>query len=200
MSSEELLIEMVSDRGTDNTDGQTVVRAVDASAIADNLNKLISLVHQLDLTSSGGLELDEVAITAKISATGEVILLNGNPGSGNAAIVLKFKRSIAQGRSPAISSASLSLQEEFRSAVGIDYTKLNTLLAEGNWQKANQETWDLMCEALSKNKGSYLSEAEIKQLPCEDIRTIDQLWQKHSQGRFGFTSQHQAYKAAMTEK
>ncbi|NJM28095.1 MAG: hypothetical protein HC856_07415 [Pseudanabaena sp. RU_4_16] len=64
--------------------------------------------------------------------------------------MLKFKRSIAQGRSPAVSSARLSLQEEFRSAVGIDYTKLNTLLVEGNWQKANQETWDLMCEALSK--------------------------------------------------
>ncbi len=200
MSSEEFLIEMLNDHSTENY-GQTLVQAVDAKAIADNLNKLISLVQQLDLTSQGGLELDEVAIATKISATGEVILLNGNHGSGNGAIVLKFKRSrsIQQNSSPA-TVFGRSLQEDFKSDVGIDYTKLNTLLAEGHWQKANQETWDLLCEALSKNKGSYLSVAEIKQLPCEDIRTIDMLWQKHSQGRFGFTSQHQAYNAAMTEK
>jgi GUN4-like len=199
MSSEEILIETVNDLSTEQADGQTLVKAVNAKAIADNLNKLISLVQQLDLTSQGGLELDEVAIATKISANGEVILLNGNPGGGNGAIVLKFKRSIPPSSSPAIATR-LSLQEEFRSATGIEYSRLNTMLAEGHWQKANQETWDLMCEALSKSKGSYLSAAEIKQLPCEDIRTIDRLWQKHSQGRFGFTSQHQAYNAAMTEK
>jgi hypothetical protein len=192
MSSEELLIEIVNDHGTE-------VKAVDAKVIADNLNKFISLVQQLDLTSQGGLELDEVAIATKISATGEVILLNGSQGSGNGVIVLKFKRSMPKNNSPATVSR-LSLQEDFKSDAGIDYTRLNTLLAEGHWQKANQETWDLLCEALNKNKGSYLSEVEIHQLPCEDIRTIDMLWQKHSQGRFGFTSQHQAYNAAMTEQ
>jgi hypothetical protein len=188
MSSEELLIEIVNDHGTE-------VKAFDAKAIADNLNKFISLVQQLDLTSQGGLEIDEVAIATKISATGEVILVNG--GHGNSAIVLKFKRSMPQSSSATVSR--LSLQEDFKSGAGIDYTRLNTLLIEGHWQKANQETWDLLCEALSKNKGSYLSATEIKQIPCEDIRTIDLLWQKHSQGRFGFTSQHQAYNAAMTE-
>ncbi len=200
MSSEEFLIEMVNDHST-GTDGQTVVKSVDAKAIADNLNRLISLVQHLDLTSQGGLELDEVEVSTKISATGEVILLNGNHGSGNGAIVLKFKRPMPQVGSPATTSVrSTSLQEKFSSAVGIDYSRLNTLLSDGYWQKANQETWDLLCEALSKTKGSYLSAAEIQQLPCEDIRTIDMLWQKHSQGRFGFTSQLQAYSAAMTEK
>jgi GUN4-like len=192
MSSEELLIEIVNDHGTE-------VKAVDAKVIADNLNKFFSLVQQLDLASQGGLELDEVVIATKISATGEVILLNGSQGSGNGAIVLKFKRSMSQSSSSETVSR-LSLQEDFKSDAGIDYTRLNTLLAEGRWQKANQETWDLLCEALNKNKGSYLSESEIHQLPCEDIRTIDMLWQKHSQGRFGFTSQHQAYNAAMTEQ
>jgi GUN4-like len=191
MSSEELLIEIVNDHGTE-------VKAFDTKTIADHLNKLINLVKQLDLTSQGGLELDEVAIATKISATGEVILLNGSQGSGNSAIVLKFKRSIPQSSPPA-TAFRLSSQEDFKSDAGIDYTRLNTLLAEGHWQKANQETWDLLCEALNKNKGSYLSEAEIHQLPCEDIRTIDMLWQKHSQGRFGFTSQHQTYNAAMAE-
>jgi GUN4-like len=199
MSSEEILIEMVNDHSTE-TDRQTVVKAFNAKAIADNLNQFISLVQQLDLTSKGGLELDEVEIATKISATGEVILLNGNHGSGNGAIVLKFKRPMPQVSPPPPTSVYSSSQEKFSSAVGIDYSRLNALLSEGHWQKANQETWDLLCEALSKNKGSYLSVAEIKQLPCEDIRTIDMLWQKHSQGRFGFTSQHQAYNAAMTDK
>jgi hypothetical protein len=190
MSSEELLIEIVNDHGTE-------VKAVDAKVISDNLNKFIGLVQQLDLTSQSGLELDEVAIATKISATGEVILVNG--GHSNSAIVLKFKRSVPQSSSLGIPKRP-SFQKDLRSASGIDYTRLNILLAEGHWQQANQETWDLLCELLSKSKGSYLSQKEVKQLPCEDIRTIDMLWQKHSQGRFGFTSQHQAYNAAMNEQ
>jgi hypothetical protein len=202
MSSEEFLIEIVSDDASEHNDGQAnsqaVVKSVDGKAIAANVNKLIGLVQQFDLSNQGGLELDEVAIAIKISATGEAILLNGSPGSGNSAIVLKFKRSRLQGNAASL-TVSDRQPEEFLSSVGIDYSRLNKLLAEGQWQQANQETWDLMCQALSKNKGSYLSSTDVKQLPCLDLNTIDRLWQKHSQGRFGFSIQSQVYKASISD-
>jgi hypothetical protein len=193
MSSEEFLIEIANDTGNDGYNRQSVVRSVDGKAIAENVNKLIDLVQQFDLTDRGGLTLDEVAVAIKISETGEAILLNGSPSSSNSAIVLKFRRSTSQ----ANLSATAIQQEMFSSAVGIDYTTLNRLLVEGHWQQANQETWDLLCQALGKNKGSYLSVEEMKRLPCQDLHTIDRLWQKHSQGRFGFSVQQQVYKASI---
>ncbi|WP_019499959.1 GUN4 domain-containing protein [Pseudanabaena sp. PCC 6802] len=200
MSSEEFLIEIVNNTGTESNDGynrQSVVRAVDGKAIAANVNKLIDLVQHFDLSDRGGLTLDEVDIAIKISETGEVILLNGSPSSSNSALVLKFRRS--KSTANLSDTASQMQQETFSSAVGIDYTRLNQLLSGGHWQQANQETWDLLCQALSKNKGSYLSVEEINRLPCQDLQTIDRLWQKHSLGRFGFSVQKQAYTASITK-
>jgi hypothetical protein len=197
MSSEEFLIEIVNETETEGNDGhnrQPVVKSVDSKAIAENVNKLIALVQQFDLTDRGGLVLDEVAIAIKISATGEAILLNGSPGS-NSGITIKFRRSTPPAN---LSAISMQMQNEaVRSAAGIDYTKLDRLLSEGHWQLANQETWDLLCQALSKNRGSYLSVEEIKQLPCQDLQAIDHLWQKYSQGRFGFSVQEQIYTASI---
>jgi len=34
-----------------------------------------------------------------------------------------------------------------------------------------------------------LNKKSIYNFPCEDLRTIDQLWVKYSQGRFGFSVQ-----------
>ena len=33
----------------------------------------------------------------------------------------------------------------------------------------------------------------IDNFPCEDLRTIDQLWVKYSDGRFGFSVQKRIY-------
>ncbi|MFM7885533.1 MAG: GUN4 domain-containing protein, partial [Pseudanabaena sp.] len=80
---------------------------------------------------------------------------------------------------------------------GNSYQKLQTLLASGNWQEANQETWNVICQAVNKNIGSVLSTEDIKQIPCEILQTIDNLWQKHSQGRYGFSSQNQIYMSSI---
>lgn len=79
------------------------------------------------------------------------------------------------------------------SAVGVDYQHLQRLLAAGKWQQADEETWARMCEALDKSPRSYIQASEIDQFPCEDLQTINQLWVKYSQGRFGFSVQKQIY-------
>ncbi len=43
-----------------------------------------------------------------------------------------------------------SLNDPLKSAVGVDYTKLQTRLAQKQWKQADQETWVVLCQALKK--------------------------------------------------
>ena len=72
----------------------------------------------------------------------------------------------------------------------IDYTNLRDLLAAQNWKEADKETYRVMTQAVKTKKlGDWFTRQEILNFPCEDLRTIDQLWVKYSQGRFGFSVQ-----------
>ncbi|HIK10776.1 MAG TPA: GUN4 domain-containing protein [Oscillatoriaceae cyanobacterium M33_DOE_052] len=86
--------------------------------------------------------------------------------------------------------------DNLTSEVGIDYTKLRDLLAEQKWQQADEETRAVLCQALGKYPRGYIFNNEIEQLPCSDLRTIDRLWVKYSQGRFGFSIQALIYASA----
>ncbi|MBE9129131.1 MULTISPECIES: serine/threonine-protein kinase [unclassified Coleofasciculus] len=86
-----------------------------------------------------------------------------------------------------------SKQQNLASEVGVNYHKLKRLLSFRQWQKADEETWVVMCQACGKAPGYYLKTSDIQELPCEDLRTIDQLWVKYSGGRFGFTAQKRIY-------
>ena len=83
--------------------------------------------------------------------------------------------------------ASMSVQ--LKSARGVDYTRLRDLLAAGKWKEADQETLKVMLKAARPEKEGLLNKKSIYNFPCEDLRTIDQLWVKYSQGRFGFSVQ-----------
>jgi hypothetical protein len=189
MKDENFLIETSLNDGSE----QTQIKSIDGQTLKANIDKLTALVQQFGQDSAGNLELDEVSISIKINGEGEVILV-GNGQSACNTMTLRFRR-------PARSFSNLTQtiskpQEILASAVGVNYANLQSLLAAGQWQQANQETWDVMCQALHKNKGSYLSSEDINQLPCQDLETIDRLWQKYSQGKFGFSAQKNAYKTA----
>ncbi|MGM3305483.1 protein kinase domain-containing protein [Anabaena sp. WFMT] len=87
------------------------------------------------------------------------------------------------------------LLNTLNSAVGVDYKRLEKLLKYKKWQQADQETWVVMCQALSKPAGKYLFNTDLENLPSEDLQIIDQLWTKYSQGRFGFSVQVQIYES-----
>jgi GUN4-like/CHAT domain len=85
-----------------------------------------------------------------------------------------------------------------RSACGINYNRLQTLLDSGNWKEANQETTKLLIKISgrerlgpldSPNAIGTLGDRDIEALPCQDLLIIDTLWSKYSGGRFGFTAQ-----------
>ncbi|WP_413173949.1 protein kinase domain-containing protein [Anabaena azotica] len=78
------------------------------------------------------------------------------------------------------------------SAAGVDYRQLEKLLKSKQWQKADQETWEVMRQVVSK---VYLSHSDLENFPSEDLQIIDQLWRKYSQGNFGFSVQIQIYES-----
>ena len=80
--------------------------------------------------------------------------------------------------------------DDLSSTVGIDYRKLRDLLKAGKWLAADQETLTVMLKAASREKEGWLDVPSINNLPCVDLRTIDQLWVKSSSGRFGFSIQN----------
>ncbi len=81
------------------------------------------------------------------------------------------------------------------SAVGMDYINLQNLLAAKKWKEADQETARVMLKVAGREKEGWLDISSIDNFPCEDLRTIDQLWVKYSNGRFGFSVQKRIYQS-----
>jgi uncharacterized caspase-like protein len=80
-------------------------------------------------------------------------------------------------------------RRELASEKGIDYTKLRDLLQANQWKEADQETDRRMLEAVGRKDGDWIPPEELKNFPCVDLQTIDHLWVKYSNGRFGFSVQ-----------
>ncbi|MGA1603869.1 MAG: GUN4 domain-containing protein, partial [Prochlorothrix sp.] len=82
-----------------------------------------------------------------------------------------------------------------KSEKGVDYTRLRDLLKSGQWKEADLETGKLMERALGTSDWSkiYQEEKLLLKFPCADLKTIDQLWVRASQGRYGFSVQKEIY-------
>jgi len=69
---------------------------------------------------------------------------------------------------------------------GVNYTRLRDLLAAGKWEEANGETIKVVSRILW---------GKWEDIPCEDLRTINQLWLHYSNGKFGFSVQKEIYES-----
>jgi hypothetical protein len=105
----------------------------------------------------------------------------------------------------AIASTLLRLEEKIGempdqtpplSEVGMDYRQLTKLLETRKWRKADEHTWEILLQITLREEEGWLSAADIDSFPCTDLRTIDQLWQHHSNGRFGLSVQQQIWESA----
>jgi serine/threonine protein kinase len=81
------------------------------------------------------------------------------------------------------------------SIAGVDYAPLQELLSQGKFKDADQETARMLLKLADREKAGWLDKIHVDNLPCEDLRTIDQLWQQGSNGRFGCSVQQRIYKA-----
>jgi uncharacterized caspase-like protein len=92
-------------------------------------------------------------------------------------------------------------EDQLNSEKNVDYQKLLDLLKVGNWKDADSETLNVMLKATGRaQRGEldyisegWLREEDIRNFPCTDLQTIDQLWVKYSSGRFGFSVQKKIY-------
>lgn len=75
----------------------------------------------------------------------------------------------------------------------VDYTQLNEFLAKGQWKEADLETIRVMLEIADREERGWLRQQDIHKLSDKDIQTINQLWVKHSNDRFGFSVQRQIW-------
>ncbi len=75
----------------------------------------------------------------------------------------------------------------------VDYSDLANYLAEGNWRKANEETRQVLLEATGRKEIGWVPDDQIKNLSCWDLKTVDSLWKKYSDGKFGFSVQLPIY-------
>jgi uncharacterized caspase-like protein len=94
-----------------------------------------------------------------------------------------------QQSTPTNPSKSLDQIDDLSSERGLDYTNLRDLLASGQWKEADRETLSVMLRAVKRERIGYLDTMFIEQFPCKDLRTIDRLWVKYSNGCFGFSVQ-----------
>lgn len=74
-----------------------------------------------------------------------------------------------------------------------DFTRLNDLLNAGEWQEADLETWELMLLVTNRKKDGYLEVADYQNFPSKELRIMDQLWVKYSNGKFGFSVQKEIW-------
>jgi hypothetical protein len=82
-----------------------------------------------------------------------------------------------------------------RSQVNLDYHPLQRLLAQQDFQAADQLTLQKLCElagpAATQRKWVYFT--DVEQLPVIDLQTINALWLVHSEGKFGFSVQRELW-------
>lgn len=90
-------------------------------------------------------------------------------------------------------TAEAQHQDELRSEKGIDYTHLRDLLKAKDWKAADAEIYEVMIQAVGKQSGDWCTVDELLNFPCIDLHTIDKLWIKYSQGKFGFSVQKKIY-------
>jgi molecular chaperone DnaK len=74
-----------------------------------------------------------------------------------------------------------------------DFRQLDRFLSGQRWREANEETKRLMLRICRRENEGSLTEDDCKNFPKEELRILDSLWVKYSNGHFGFSVQKEIY-------
>jgi hypothetical protein len=78
----------------------------------------------------------------------------------------------------------------------IDYARLESLLVQKCWQKADAETMAIMLKATNCEDKGYIGARDARTMPIEVLQNLNSLWAKYSRGLFGFGIQKQFWHQA----
>ncbi|AFZ48156.1 GUN4 domain protein [Cyanobacterium stanieri PCC 7202] len=81
------------------------------------------------------------------------------------------------------------------SSLNIDYSELQQLLIDKEYQKADVLTRVKLCEIAGEKaqQRKWLYFTEISKFPISDLHTIDLLWNVYSEGKFGYSVQRKIW-------
>lgn len=86
-------------------------------------------------------------------------------------------------------ASKLSFQQK------VDYTRLQNLLTDEKWRENDKETLTVMLKVVGREQEGWLTTEHIENFPCPDLQTIDQLWKKYSNERFGLSIQKRIWES-----
>ncbi|NET48098.1 MAG: NACHT domain-containing protein [Merismopedia sp. SIO2A8] len=86
-----------------------------------------------------------------------------------------------------------SLERVAKDVGVLRYQALENYLKNGEWKEADQETYRLMITKVGKETGQWFTQSELLDFDCKELLTIDALWVKYSDGKFGFSVQKDLY-------
>lgn len=153
---------------------------------ADNPKKQLSALHQLATMADSGLEPLMEFLSARRQQP--VTYLDGTA-----------YRLLWQSQTP---ETEAFLQKhwpqglvELTSKQGIDYADLQQDLVGQEFEAADRLTLKHLCQLAGEGavQRGWLYFTEVENFPAEDLRTLDQLWQVYSEGKFGFAKQREIW-------
>jgi len=108
---------------------------------------------------------------------------------------------LGNSKSASFNSSQKSSSNSEQSSIserGVDYTALSHDLQARNWKQSNVDTTEDLLKAFGPNseRTGHVDPQEAGLPPCQDIKTVDQLWSEASNGNLGFTAQRQILKQA----
>ncbi len=84
---------------------------------------------------------------------------------------------------------------DLKGSTGVDYTQLRDFLRNHRFNRADEETCYVMCQAAGRQEQRWLDVKSIRDFPCKDLQIINQLWLEYSNGKFGFSVQKKIYES-----
>ncbi|HTL88878.1 MAG TPA: GUN4 domain-containing protein, partial [Leptolyngbya sp.] len=114
-------------------------------------------------------------------------------GSASAVSTVEAENPLSLAENLSTSPVQQPAEDDLQSERGMDYTPLREMLKAGKWKEADKETTRVMCAVMGRQQEGRLSSEDAENFPCADLRTIDRLWVKYSNGKFGFSVQKQIY-------
>ncbi|XP_022960513.1 tetrapyrrole-binding protein, chloroplastic-like [Cucurbita moschata] len=100
---------------------------------------------------------------------------------------------IATSSLSAAAAGSFPLSTDTASAISFD--ELDRLLAAKNLRQADEETRRLLIALAGEaaQKRGYVYFSEVQFIAADDLKAIDDLWQKYSDGKFGYSVQKRIF-------
>lgn len=86
--------------------------------------------------------------------------------------------------------------DELKSETDYDFSDLAEKLAASEFEAADQITRDALIHIAGKaaRDRKYVYFTEVKHIPKTDLRTLEKLWNKYSDGKFGYSVQRRIWK------